>query len=52
MANNDRSFAPNTVSSNRAQMQGLGVGQQELNKQRVANPDLHATDPERTEPFD
>jgi hypothetical protein len=52
MADNDRSFAPNTVSSNRAQMQGLGVGQQELNKQRVANPDLYATDPERTEPFD
>lgn len=48
----DRSSAQRTVSANRAQSQGLGLGQRELNSQRVANPDLIATDPGRPEPFD
>ena len=48
----DRSSAQRTVSANRAQEQGLGLGQRELNSQRVANPDLIATDPGRPEPFD
>jgi hypothetical protein len=48
----DRSSAQNTVSANRAQSQGLGLGQRELNEQRVANPELSATDPDRPEPFD
>jgi hypothetical protein len=48
----DRSSAQRTVSANRAQEQGLGLGQRELNSQRVANPELSATDPERPEPFD
>lgn len=48
----DRSSAQKTVSANRAQSQGLGLGQRELDSQRVANPDLIATDPGRPEPFD
>lgn len=47
-----RTFAPGTVSSNRAQMQGLGVGQKELNMQQAPNRDTYATAPQRTEPFD
>jgi len=47
-----RTFAPGTVSSNRAQMQGLGVGQKEMNMQQAPNRDTYATAPQRTEPFD
>jgi hypothetical protein len=47
-----RTFDPGTVSSNRAQMQGLGVGQKELNMQQAPNRDAYATAPQRTEPFD
>lgn len=52
MANQKRGSAPDAVSANRAQTQGLGVGQEELNAQRVADQDLHAIDPQRSEPFD
>lgn len=47
-----RTSAPGTVSSNRAQMQGLGVGQKEMNMQQAPNRDTYATAPQRTEPFD
>lgn len=47
-----RTFDPGTVASNRAQMQGLGVGQKELNMQQAPNRDTYATAPQRTEPFD
>lgn len=52
MADKKPSFATDAVSANRAQTQGLGVGQEELSQQRVADQDLHAIDPQRTEPFD
>lgn len=52
MADEDRSFAPSTVSSNRAQTQGLGVGQEEMDKQQAPDGQAQATDPQRTEPFD
>ena len=52
MADEERSFAPNTASSNRAQQQGLGLGQQEMDTQQAPNRDVGATDPARTEPFD
>ena len=52
MADKKRSFATDAVSANRAQTQGLGLGQEELNAQKVADQDLHAIDPQRTEPFD
>jgi hypothetical protein len=52
MADEDRSFAPSSVQTNRAEHQGLGVGQRELNAQRGADRNTFATDPERTEPFD
>ncbi|MDB5447459.1 MAG: hypothetical protein JWQ97_2776 [Phenylobacterium sp.] len=52
MADEDRSFAPNTVQANRARTQGLGVGQREMDLQRDPGREEHAIDPERTEPFD
>jgi hypothetical protein len=52
MADEDRSFAPNTVQANRARTQGLGVGQKELDLQRDPSREEHAIDPHRTEPFD
>lgn len=52
MADNDRTFQTSTPAANRAETQGLGVGQKELNAQRAPNRDQHAIDPERTEPFD
>jgi len=52
MANEKRGSAPDAVSATRAQTQGLGVGQEELDAQRVADQDLQAIDPQRTEPFD
>lgn len=48
----DRSFQPNTVSSNRGQMQGLGAGREEMDKQQAPDRGTHATSPQRTEPFD
>lgn len=52
MAEDDRTFRTSTPAANRAERQGLGLGQKELNAQRVANPDKHATDPQHLEPFD
>src|SRR5579884_1633827 len=52
MADNDRTFSTSTPEANRAEQQGLGVGQKELNAQRTANPDHQATEPGRTAPFD
>jgi hypothetical protein len=52
MAEDDRTYFPSTAEANRARMQGLGVGQREMDKQRDPNRDLHAIDPQRTEPFD
>jgi hypothetical protein len=52
MAEDDRTFHTSTPQANRAEQQGLGVGQKELNAQRVAQSDQQATDPERLEPFD
>lgn len=39
MAKEDRSFSPDTVSANRTQMQGNGVGQRELDLQRAPDRD-------------
>jgi hypothetical protein len=52
MADENRSFSPSTVSSNRAEQQGLGVGQEEMDKQLSPSREAYATDPQRTEPFD
>jgi hypothetical protein len=52
MADEDRTFQTSTTAANRAQHQGLGVGQREMDKQLSPNPDEYATDPQRTEPFD
>lgn len=52
MAEDDRTFRTSTPAANRAEMQGLGVGQKELNAQQAPNRDQHATDPQRLEPFD
>jgi hypothetical protein len=52
MADEKRSSRQDAVSANRAQAQGQGVGQEQLNAQRVADQDLHAIDPQRPEPFD
>jgi len=52
MAEDDRTFRTSTPAANRGQMQGLGVGQKEINAQLSPSRDEHATDPQRTEPFD
>lgn len=52
MADEDRTFSPSTVSSNRTQMQGGGVGQEEMNLQRSPNRGQGATEPDRTEGWD
>lgn len=52
MADEDRSFSPNTVGANRTQMQGGGVGQEEMNLQRAPNRGQSATEPDRLTPFD
>lgn len=52
MADEKRSSTQDAISANRAQAQGQGVGQKQLNAQRVADQDLHAIDPQRPEPFD
>lgn len=52
MADEDRTFSPSTVSSNRTQMQGNGVGQEEMNRQRAPNRFQTATEEDRTEGWD
>jgi hypothetical protein len=52
MADEDRTFTPSTVSANRTQMQGGGVGQEEMNLQRSPNRGQGATEPDRTEGWD
>jgi hypothetical protein len=52
MADEDRTFSPSTVSSNRTQMQGGGVGQEEMNLQRSPNRFQTATEEDRTEGWD
>src|SRR5690349_5952118 len=50
MADENRSFDPAAAAANRAQQQGLGVGQQGIDTQVSPNRETSATDPERTEP--
>lgn len=52
MADEDRTFSPSTVSANRTQMQGGGVGQEEMNLQRSPNRGQGATEADRTEGWD
>lgn len=52
MAQEDRTFRTSTPAANRAETQGLGVGQREMDAQRSPSREQHATDPRRTEPFD
>lgn len=52
MAEDDRTFRTSTPQANRAEQQGLGVGQKEMDAQQAPNRDQHATDPQRLEPFD
>lgn len=52
MAEDDRTFRTSTPAANRGQMQGLGVGQKEIDAQLSPSRDEYATDPQRTEPFD
>jgi hypothetical protein len=52
MAEDDRTFRTSTPAANRAEMQGLGVGQKEMDAQQAPNRDQYATDPQRLEPFD
>lgn len=51
MAEDDRTFRTSTPAANRAEMQGLGVGQKEMDAQQAPNRDQRATDPQRLEPF-
>lgn len=51
MAEDDRTFRTSTPAANRAEMQGLGVGQKEMDAQAAPSRDQHATDPQRLEPF-
>jgi hypothetical protein len=43
----DRTFAPGTTDANRARMQGLGVGQEEMDRQQDPNRHETATNPEQ-----
>jgi len=52
MAEDDRTFRTSTPQANRAEQQGLGVGQKEMDAQGSPNRDQQATDPQRLEPFD
>lgn len=52
MAQDDRTFHTSTPQANRAERQGLGVGQKEMDAQAAPNRDQHATDRQRREPFD
>ena len=51
MAEDPRTYQPSTVQSNRAAMQGNGVGQKDMDMQQQPNREEHATSPQRTEPF-
>ena len=52
MAEDDRTFRTSTPAANRAEQQGLGVGQRELEAAREPSGEQHAIDPQRLEPFD
>jgi hypothetical protein len=52
MSEDDRTFRTSTPAANRAEMQGLGLGQREMDAQQAPNRDQHATDPQRLEPFE
>lgn len=52
MADEDRTFETKTSAANRGQMQGLGAGRKEMDKQLSPGRRQHAPDPQRTEPFD
>ena len=52
MAEDDRTFRTSTPAANRAEQQGLGVGQREMDAQGSPNREQTATDPQRLEPFD
>jgi hypothetical protein len=52
MAQDDRTFQTSTPAANRAEAQGLGVGQKEMDAQRAPNREQHTIDPQRTEPFE
>jgi hypothetical protein len=52
MAEDPRTYQTSTVQANRAQMQGLGVGQKDMDMQREPNREEHATDPQNTEGWD
>jgi hypothetical protein len=52
MAEDDRTFRTSTPAANRAEMQGLGVGQREMDAQRAPSPGQYATEPQRPEPFE
>ncbi|HEX3701251.1 MAG TPA: hypothetical protein VHV27_11325 [Phenylobacterium sp.] len=52
MAEDDRTFRTSTPAANRAEMQGLGVGQREMDAQGAPSREAHATDPQRLEPFE
>lgn len=49
MSEDDRTFRTSTPAANRAEMQGLGVGQRELDAQRSPGEDTSDTDPEAIE---
>jgi hypothetical protein len=52
MAEDPRTYQPSTVQSNRARMQGNGVGQKEMDAQQDPDRATHATEPQRTEGWD
>jgi hypothetical protein len=52
MAEDDRTFRTSTPAANRAEMQGLGVGQKEMDAQRAPSREQHATNPHRTKSFE
>jgi hypothetical protein len=52
MADEDKTFETKTSAANRGQMQGLGAGREEMDKQLSPSRRQRATDPQRTEPFD
>jgi hypothetical protein len=47
----ERSFSPSTTQVNRGRMQGLGVGQTEIDGQRDPTRQEHANNPQRLEPY-
>ncbi len=51
MADEPRTFDPDTTDANRTRQQGGGVGQRELQQQRDPSGDDEATAPYRSQPF-